>query len=286
MARAREWWAGLGQRRMAAVAGAICALVIAIVVMTAIIVSQAAPSALLSPRADDPWSVATRATQDLLNQTPGFTEHLRGYGPLVENIDANLGVLDRARQASGVIEELHKLNIPVVGNAWLLLVSSLNSALPGRGDALDGLDANLRQIASFRGRLAALSDGNAVADAAQEFRVSPSPKTLKSLHDASVSYGSVLDSVVKDIQAPRVAIDSAIERIDGVQQALQKSQDTLSRVPLLPSLIGRLNQTLSDLFDPLRSLQNDLDRLDAQAQADLKTIAAIQSVVATAEKGR
>jgi hypothetical protein len=286
MTRVRAWWAGLGQRRMAAVAVIICVLVIAIVIMTAIIVSHAAPSTLLPSRGDDPWSVATRATQELLNQTPDFTEHLRAYGPLAGNIDANLGVLDRARQASGVIEELHKLNIPVVGNAWLLLVSSLNSALPGRGDALDGLDANLRQIASFRGRLATLGEGDVVADAVQDFRDRPSPKTLNALRDASASYSSVLASVAKDLQAPRVAIAGAIERIDGIQQALQKSQDALGRVPLLPSLIGRLNQTLSDLFDPLRSLQNDLDRLNAQAQVDLGTIAAIQSIVAAAENGR
>jgi hypothetical protein len=286
MTRASEWWAGLGQRRLAAIAAVICALVIAIVIMTALIVSQSAPSALLPARGSDSWSSATRQAQDLLSQSPGFTDHLRSYGALAQSIDANLGILDRARQASGVIDELHQLNVPVAGNAWKLLVSSLNSASPGRGDALDSLDANLRQIAGFRGRLAALYGGDAVADAATQFRDNPSPNNLKALRDASAAYGSVLDSVAKDIQAPRVAITAAVERIDGIQQSLQKSQDALSRFPLLPSLVGRLSQTLSDLFDPLRSLQNDLDRLDAQTQVDLKTIAAIQSIVAAAERGR
>jgi hypothetical protein len=284
MARVSEWWTTLSQRRLAAMALVICVLVVFITIMTALIVPQAAPSALLLVRGNDSWTVAAKQTQNLLNGDPDFVEHMRSYGQLAESIDANLGILDRARQTSGIFDELHRLNIPVVGNAWQVMVSSLNAALPGRGDALDGLEANLRQVAGFRGKLATLRDGESVAGAAEQFRDNPSQKTLKALRDESARYGSVLDSVVRDIQAPRVAIAGAIERIDGIQQGLQKNQDALSRVPLLPSLIGRLNQTLSDLFDPLRSLQKDLDQLDAQAHGDLQTIAAIQSIVAAAEK--
>ena len=280
-----RWWSGLGQRRRAVVlaGGALLALVALLAIVALLVLPRASPGVRLSIFGADPWPAAIKQAQERLDKSPDFVSHMQGYRAVPAEIDGYLGLVERARIAATVVDELQKLNIPLIGNAWSTLVKALNTVIPGSGASLDGLDDSVRQVLALKNQMKDLRDADAVAVAVQTFRENPSQKNLVAMRDTMAYYSRVLSKTDQDMQPHLATVNSAMERIDSIQQGLRRAEDTANRVPLLPDAVRRLSQSIADLFTPLRNLHDALNRLHARLQEDLATMSDVQNIVATAE---
>jgi hypothetical protein len=282
----RAAWHRLGDRRWlsaAVVVAVILAGAIAVVLGAWVLSRYASGTPILG---HDPWPTAIEQTQALLQDSPDFERHMLAYRAAPDELDRYLTILESARPASAALDQLHKLDLPLVGNAWQLLVSALNAVRPGSGDAVDQLDMALKQVVGFRGKIAALSDADAVGIAVQRFRASPSKQTLRALRDSCVYYGGVVRDVDTDMQLYLITVSGAVGKVNNIQQGLLQAQDTLGRVAPLRDFVGGLNKTVSDMAEPLRSLHATVIRLDNQMQSDLATMRSIEEIAASAENPR
>jgi hypothetical protein len=236
--------------------------------------------------APDPWATAVTHAQATLRESPDFESRLFAYQSLAAEVDRYIGLLDAARLPLGVIDELRKTAIPIVGNAWQTLVSILNLLAPGSGLALDVLDEALRQTVAFKGRLEQIRESGAVIAALRRFQVSPGRTTLVELRDACAAYGNVLSTADKDVQTHAAALAKTIAGVEGIEQGLLRAEDSVARIPLLPDALRTLRQAVSGLFDPLRNLHAALSALHDRFQTDLATMQAIQDIVAQVEHPR
>lgn len=279
--RLAAWWRSLSRQWQLVWAG--IATVVLVALLAVLVLPRLAPDMRLRFSTTDPWPAAIEQTLNLLDESPDFEPHLQSYRTIPSEIDDYLRLVERARVASTVFDELHKLSLPLVGNAWSVLVAILNNVFPGGGSALDGLDQALRQVLALEGQLASLRDADAVVPVLRQFRAQPSKKTLLALRDAVAQYNPVLAQADKDLQPHLHAINGAAERIDRIQQSLQRAEDTVSRIPVLPDLVRKLNQAIAGIFSPLRNVQQALNDLHNRLQADLATMQTIQEIVSAAE---
>ncbi len=279
-----KWWSGLGQRRRVVLAGgAALALIAILVIVTLLVLPRAAPGVRLPVFGADPWPAAIKQAQERLDKSPDFVSDMQGYRSVSADIDGYLALIERARLAATAIDDLHKLNIPLIGNAWSMLVKTLNALIPSSGASLDGLDESLHQVLAMKDQMKDLRDADAVAVAVQTFREDPSRKNLIAMRDTMAYYTGVLIKADQNLQPHLAAVNSAMERIDGIQQALRRAEDTVNRVPLLPAAGRKLSQSLSDLFTPLRNLSDALNGMHGRLQEDLATMRDVQDIVAAAE---
>ena len=280
--RVQTWWQDPGRRYRLLVALALALLALAVV--AGLVIRRAAPNVSLPFIGPDPWPTAIAQTQQVLSANPDFESRMRWYREEPATIDGYLDVVDKARTASTVINDLHTLQIPLVGNAWQALIKALN-VVPGGGAALEGLDDNLKQVLALKGQLASVRDADAVAVAVQTFKENPSKDTLVAMAGTMAYYSSVLSQANEDLQPHRAAVSNAATRVRNVQQSLQRAQDAVSRVPLLPDAVARLNTAIGGLFNPLLNLEKALDDLHAHFQTDIATMQQMQGIVATAQGG-
>lgn len=279
-----QWWDSLNarQQRLAMTGAALATLAllaVAILWRANPRVAQFIP--FLRP---DPWAEAIRQTQALLEETPELEQHLLAYQTTPVEIDAYTNLLDSARPPLNVVDELQRVNVPLLGNAWQLVVNTLNAVIPGSGQALDTLDETLREAIAFKGRLAALRETGTLLAALHNFEISPSRKTLLALRDTSRSYAAVLDQTQRDVQAHGDSVSRAVAAVEGVEQAMGRAEDALARVPVISGAARRLRQSVTALADPLRNLQNALTHTQTQIVADLRALRAIESIVAAVEQ--
>ena len=276
-------WSQNRQRRQIVAAAAILSLLV-MVVVAALAWRSGAGIPLPIPRpAPDPWSVAIKQARDTLTEAPDFEAHMQSYRSLPSEIDDYISKVERARLALAIGDELRKAQIPLLGNAWQVLTSTLN-IVPGAGAMLDNLDETLRQVLSMKGALTTLRDADAVAVAAQQFRANPSRRNVVVLRDRCAFYGRLLSTSDADVQAQLVVVNTALQRVDSIEQGFLRIEDVLARLRPVANSVAALRQAISDLFDPLRRLSTALDRLHARMQTELATMETIQRIVAAAEQ--
>ncbi len=230
----------------------------------------------------DPWSIAINQTTQILRQEPDFEFRVRNYQKVAEETNQYLGSIEQIRPALAMVDQLRRTNLPVVGNAWKALIAAMDMASSGTGQALEMLDGLVRQVLEFKGKLDGLRGVDAVADASQRFRNSPSRETLVGLRNACSPWIPVLESITQVLGKQLETLAETLSTARLAQQGLREAGRILN-MPGLEDSVRSLNRAVDDVVAPIEALQNSGEALRRQMERDLNVMRSIQGNVQTAE---
>jgi DNA repair exonuclease SbcCD ATPase subunit len=236
------------------------------------------PAAGLTPTPDQ-WDQAVTDAQTVL-QDADLEAHFQYYQDTAAQIDQYLAQLEKARPALDFIDTLKNTNIPVLGNAWKLLVRALDKAYLGAGVALEQLDERLSDLLETHERLQQLDQLQKTSDAVEQFQNAPSKETLQAMGKAMTEADFVLTGVDKDAA-------SLQSKVDGLLDAVEKTQSGLNLlggiVPQLSDAVKEIQQFVDDILGPLRELSQTLDTMRKQIAADRDIFWRIRDIIRKAE---
>lgn len=231
----------------------------------------------------DPWLVAMADVSRTLQKNPEFESNLRTYEVKASEISRTIAMIEEARPFLSKVEELQSTEIPLIGNAWDLLIEVIDASAPGSGEALESLVELLRRILAFKQNLDRLQALVPVVDASQEYRRSPSAKNLRAL-----------DSAIAEVRPDMRQVDEEVEELSDMLSEVLSSSNLLQRglsevggfldVPIVSDAIRSFNTMLDDIMGPLSNLQRELRAWHQQIQTDLEVMSTIQSATRRARQ--
>ncbi len=231
----------------------------------------------------DPWEKAVSEVQKTLQNAPDFEDSLESHQAQAANVSSRLSAIGRASPLLRKVDQLEETQIPLVGNAWDVVVEAMDAASPGGGQALDGLVDILRGIEAFDQNLQQIQGLDSVVAASRAFRKNPSEGSLRSLDGAIEGAVQSLRRVYGDLVELEGMVSDGLGSIDSVQDALQE----VARVAGLSAIsdaVRSLDSAVDDLLQPLRELQDVLETWHQKMQRDIDVMSSIQRAVDDAER--
>ncbi len=230
------------------------------------------PAAVSTP---DPWSQAIADAQAEL-EGANLDAHFAYYQETAGKIDAYLGQLEKVRPALKAIDTLKETDIPVLGNAWQLLVRALDKAYLGAGVALEQVDERLGDLLETHERLQQLDQLNATQTAVEQFQADPTQQTLQAMGEEMAKADFILTGVDKDAA-------SLQDKVDGLLDAVGKTQSGLALIggvaPPLQDVVKQVQQFIDGIANPLQELSDTLGTLRKQIAEDRDTFWRIRNII-------
>ncbi len=209
----------------------------AIMILLGACAGQTAPFARnpLNPAAastPDPWYQAIADVQAEL-EGANLDAHFAYYQETAGKTDAYLGQLEKVRPALNAIDTLKETDIPVLGNAWQMLVR-----------ALEQVDERLGDLLETHERLQQLDQLNATQTAVEQFQTDPTQQTLQAMGEEMAKADFILTGVDKDAA-------SLQDKVDGLLEAVGKTQSGLALIggiaPPLQDVVKQVQQFISPI---------------------------------------
>ncbi len=223
----------------------------------------------------DPWLQAISDAQALLANAE-LEAHVQYYHETAGKIDGYLAQLEKLRPALKLFDTLKTTELPVVGNAWELLIKALDRALFGSGTALEQVDEGLRDLLDSHYRLQRVDELDQTLAAVQAFQVNPSRHTLEAMGEAMARADFILAGVDKDAAALQDKVTFLLDAIHKVQQGL----GLLSGLaPQLQDPMDKIGQFIDDLLTPVQGLADTLATLRAYIAEDRDLFWRIQDII-------
>lgn len=236
------------------------------------------PAATPSPT-PDPWLQAVSDAQEVLDNAD-LESHFAFYQEVASKIDGYLGQLEAVRPALDFIDTLKKTDIPVLGNAWDLLITALDKAYLGAGEALEQVDAGLRSLLETHERLQQLDQLHKTSAAVEQFQASPSRETLEAMGKEMTEADFVLAGVDQDTASLQSKVDGLLTAVDKVQTGLSLLGGVAA--PLRDG-VKQIQQFIDDISQPLRELSQTLTTLRRQIAEDRELFWNIRDIIRQTE---
>ena len=230
----------------------------------------------------DPWEAAVQEAQAALANNPDFEKNLSSYQTDAAQIATYAQYAEKGQSALDYIDKLKNTQIPLVGNAWDILLNLLEENAPGSRDSLVNIETSLREALAFNKNIQSMRDMEAVIAASQAFRSQPTPANLKILYALLAEPQASLSGLSENVAGFDGMVASASKSLDSLRASLDKASEN-AQFPL----VGEAIKTLRSMFDgvtlPVVELQDYTKGLQARVQADLAVMSAIQGAVNRAE---
>ena len=230
----------------------------------------------------DPWEAAVQEAQDVLANNHDFEKNLAAYQADATQLASYAQYAEKGQSVLDYIDKLKNTQIPLVGNAWDILLNLLEETAPGSRDALDNIETSLRAALTFNKNIQSMTDMEAVIAASQAFRSQPTPANLKILYALLAEPQASLSGLSENVAGFDGMVASASKSLDSLRASLDKASEN-AQFPL----VGEAIKTLRSMFDgvtlPVVELQDYTKGLQARVQADLAVMSAIQGAVNRAE---
>lgn len=235
-----------------------------------------------TPTPVDPWVKAVQDAQALMAGT-NLQKHVAFYQRQFSEMDQYLAAVENVRPALNTLARLKTMDLPLVGNAWDLLIKGLDASAPGAGQALVKLDKELRRLLTYRGHLKSLQNLNALVEAANRFSQTPSPQTLRALDAEAQSALPILQRAQSDIAEIRDTVSDVTDAIFLVEQGVNGLSGAVSRHLAVRDALYGLNDALEGAAQPLRELNTELGTWQSYLGEDIGTLQRLHKIVYNAE---
>lgn len=211
----------------------------------------------------DPWEAAMEETSSLLHQHPGFESRLEDYQETADEVDQYLAFEEEAQEIISTIDALKATNIPLLGNAWEVLVETADVTHPGAGQAFEGLDNILRELLDFKGSLDSLAKLEATRSSSLSFREYPSQDTLTTLDGTLGGSISALEEMIAKIDNLTTETSIYLEAAEVTLEAIDQLGTNFD-IPV----VSDLSHALQDVIQPVQELDAYITGLRQDMAAD------------------
>lgn len=192
-----------------------------VLALTVLVLSQVFGAGATLAQEKDPWQRAVEEAQTLFRANPEFGADLEEIRGLLTRLDEQLAVVESAQPLLDLFDQLKTRDVFLVGNAWEVLVKTLNTASPGAGTALERLDQALRLLLKVR---MDLRDWNRrlepLQDAYLAFQQSPSPERLQVLDTVATDAIQVIDDMNQQIVEVQHIVQEVLRAGESVKEGL------------------------------------------------------------------
>ena len=226
----------------------------------------------------DPWISAIEQVDQILITNPDFENHIYSYLDTAAEINQHLVLIEHAKPALDLADQLKNTDIPLMGNAWEILVETLDTSFTGSGQALIIVDSGLRQLMAFKGDLDSLSALTPVASASETFRVAASPDNLRGLDHSIFLAKPSLITVDQSLYDQIQKLDEFIDNIAIVQQGLSLA-GSFADIPIIGEAVIIFNQSINEVASPIVEIRDAGLDLHNRIQSDLSGMESIQDIV-------
>jgi hypothetical protein len=227
--------------------------------------AQASPAA--GPYMPDP----VNAARQILEANPAFEQHLDAYRFAAADYTYLLNAMPQAASALQVIDELKAYQAPFQGSGWGVLVSAMDSAVPGSGQAAVNLDETLRAARDLQTLLNPLTTLRPVVDASLAFRSMPDLPHLSALQAAISAGMPTLKAAYNGAGGLSLKLYQTLTTYSLLKQGLAAASVTVPD-PVVRDSASRLQKKVAGMEAGLGSLYNYVNGLASQMQVDLKVM--------------
>jgi hypothetical protein len=226
----------------------------------------------------DPWEDAVSKALILLENHPNFVQNLISYQFTADEMIQNLMLVEDFEPVLDLIDELKSWDLPIVGNAWDVLIDALNLATPGAGSVLETLEQELKALLILLDKFEILFNLDTVMAATSNFHVNPSQQTL---HEWETACGPAI-SILEGLDSELIMQNARLEELLGSLDQTLETLSTIGSIVGLDDVIWEIKQVISNLFSPIQDLNDDLSVLHQQIQDDVQVMKQVQQIVASA----
>jgi len=175
---------------------------------------------------------------------------------------------------------LKQTDIPLLGNAWKLLIDGLDMATGGAGQALVAIDQGVRILLDYHAQLQSMSGFDDVIAAILSFQQSPSQQTLQEMATVMQDHETTLNQLE--------SLTSQIyDQVSAIYEALSLTRSGLahanSLAPQLNDSLSEIKNMVDTIAEPVGQIYSLSSELLDQIHSDQATFQEIQQVVARAE---
>ncbi len=227
----------------------------------------------------DPWMQAVADAQSTLADAD-LEAHFQFYQDTTDKIDAYLAQLEKLRPALKLFDTLKTTELPLVGNAWNLIIKALDKAFLGAGTGLEQVDEGLRDLLDSHHRLQRVDELNQTLDAVHVFEANPSRQTLEPMGETMARADFILAGVDKDATAFQDKVTALLSAITKVQQGLGLVSGL---TPQLQGPMNKIRQFIDELAAPVQGLADTLATLRAYIAEDRDLFWRIQDIIEKAK---
>ena len=228
----------------------------------------------------DPWLLAVRQTEAILNEDPYFEYRLQLYSQQGQQLSQILTLAAKLQPVLDIIVGLEQISLGPGRTAWNELLSILDKLLPGSKDTFQTLEQVLRTAIRLRLKFDRLSVLSRAAYLSQNFRARPDKQTLLQLASVCSDASQALAEINPEISNLAYRIDAINRGLDQLLAALESA----SKNPIIGSLASSLYQEVMKIEQPLRDLEKSLWGLEHQINSDISIMQRIETLVTSAQK--
>jgi hypothetical protein len=230
----------------------------------------------------DPWEVAIDDSKGILSRDDGFEDRLSEVKSQASTISDKIAVVEQAQPALDLLDSLHEKNIPVLGNAYDVLIQGLEVAQPGAGEALTMMEDGLRELIEIKGLLDSLNSLNNLIFASDDFRNHSSVNSLVSLDHYIESSLPSLNSLDGKLSDALRSVDDVQSSIDTIQTAISYSS-ALFNTPIVGDALSMLSGALNTVATPVDALSGLMSDYHSDLSSSISTMDGIHDAVAIAQ---
>jgi uncharacterized protein (UPF0335 family) len=228
------------------------------------------------------WDEAIGFVQTELEEAGDIESRLEGYASTATDLSAKIELLDQARPALEMINQLRDVHVPLVGNGWQILLALLSLATVDGAKIIARLEEILRTLAELKGSLDSLAGLPAVAEAARAFRADPNRRTLEALSAASATTTPSMTRLHAELGEVLEPLKDVAGNLSGLIKALQIV--AAANVSVVSDVARQAVERIGVIEEPLLTLRDDLDQLHQDIGADVKVLENIQEAARQAQE--
>ena len=256
----------------------LAALLILIISLILVACSSSGPA----PTPVDPWAGAVLEAQTLITNA-SLQEHFEFYKAQAAELDQYLAVLEELRPALDALDQLKGIDLPLVGNAWDVLVKALDASVPGAGQALVTLDRELRRLLTYRGHLQSLQELDTLLEALDHFTQDPTSQTLRALDEEVQTALPRLQQAKSDVAEVRNIVTDLLKALSLLQRGIQGLGGLVQSVSEIQRALDQLNRGLLASARPLQEFEALLGTWHAYLEEDIAHLQRLHGIVYAAE---
>jgi hypothetical protein len=228
------------------------------------------------------WDEAVRFVQTELAGVGDLEGRLEGYARTAADLSDRIDLLDRARPALELIDQLRDVQVPLIGNGWQILLALLSLATVDGAKIIAKLEEILRTLAELKGSLDSLAGLPELADAVRAFRVEPNRRTLEAMSAASATATPSLRRLHTDLGEVLDPLKDVAGNLGGLLTGLRSAAEV--DVPVVSDAARRAAEGIGPIEEPLLALRDGLDQLYQDVGVDTQLLEQIQEAVRQAKE--
>lgn len=208
---------------------------------------------------------------NVLNSHPELRDNLITYAQLSGEFEELRSIAEPLLEVLNELEALKALNIPLVGSAWDALCTGLKVSGANVCPQFESLRESLLEIQGVLDRIQGWQRLRETVDAMDALQDSPDDAHLQAFLTSAGQAQEILVQGQKDL----ATLEKVIGKVTSITGNIRSALRGFAGLPILEEIVTELDSAISEVDEPLRTLQGNLAELRSLMQSDARTLQAI-----------